>query len=140
PRLAGLARQLPPCRPRRRAGAAAGGRAQVQGRMNMGSAFDSEVYAERQRLPGVSINLVRLMQTMLWSSGEDGKDIRPIRLHLEYRPDVETSQWWTIAWGGDFVSATTLELCLFRAAVMLRRDDERAQKYAGMSDPEAAGG
>ncbi len=93
----------------------------------MSSAFESEVYAERQRLPGASISLPRLMQDLMWSVAD-----KKATLTVEYRPDVETSQWWELRWGDQFAAATTLELCLFRAAVLRRRDDERAQKYAGM--------
>ena len=99
----------------------------------MSSLFDSEVYAERQRLPGVSINLQRLMQTALWS-GEP----KTVTLTVEYRKDVDTGMWWELRWGdGQYVAAKELELCLFRAAVAMRRDDKRAKKYAGM--PEEPG-
>jgi len=100
----------------------------------MGSAFDSEVYAERQRLPGVTIGVSKLMQHLLWSL-EDGH----VEVKVERRSDVDTSMWWTVNWGVGFdgggwkgsVSATTLELALFRAAVIARRDDDRSKKYAG---------
>lgn len=105
----------------------------------MSSAFDSEVYAERQRLPGVTISLTKLMQELLWAEARDTGAIEasprqrePVTLTLEYRPDVETSMWWTLRWGEQFAAATTLELCLFRAAILRRRDDERAKRYAGM--------
>jgi len=104
----------------------------------MSSAFDSEVYAERQRLPGVSVSLARLMQHALWNQGERQQELGPVTLTLEYRSDVDTSQWWTLRWGKDqFVAAKELELCLFRAAVLMRRDDERAKKYAGMTTEPA---
>jgi hypothetical protein len=38
----------------------------------MTSAFDSEVYAERQRMPGVTVSLPRLMQYLIWSESEVG--------------------------------------------------------------------
>lgn len=102
----------------------------------MSSAFDSEVYAERQRLPGIAINLPKLMKDALWKSGENPGHIANVTLTLEYRPDVDTSHWWTLRWGKDqFVAAKELELCLFRAAVLMRREDERAKKYAGMTTP-----
>lgn len=92
----------------------------------MSSLFDSEVYAERQRLPGVSVNLSRLMQAALWSG-----DPTSVSLTVEYRPDVDTGMWWTLRWGdGQFAAAKELELCLFRAAVLMRQSDERAKKYA----------
>lgn len=99
----------------------------------MSSAFDSEVYAERNRLPGVSIGLQKLMQSILWNGKQE-----PVSLTLEYRPDVDTSQWWTLRWGeGRFAAAKELELCLFRAAVSARNEDERAKKYAGIpTEPE----
>jgi hypothetical protein len=96
------------------------------------SAFDSEVYAERNRLPGVSVNLARLMQHLMWLC-----EPHKATLEVEYRPDVETSQWWTLRWGDQFAAAQTLELCLFRAAVIARRSDERAQKYAKDRYPDA---
>lgn len=101
----------------------------------MSSAFDSEVYAERQRLPGVSVSLARLMQAALFgASPDDAGPLKEVTLTLEYRPDVDTSQWWTLRWGdGQFAAAKELELCLFRAAVLMRRDDERAKKYAGQT-------
>ena len=94
----------------------------------MSSAFDSEVYAERQRLPGVSINLAQLMQELMWA----GHSPQQATLTVEYRSDVDTSLWWTLRWGEQFAAATTLELCLFRAAVIRRRDDERTKKYASV--------
>lgn len=110
----------------------------------MSSAFDTEVYTERQRLPGVTVSLQKLMNDLLWKSGEnatpDCGGIQPVTLTLEYRPDVDTSSWWTVKWGdGQFTSAKELELCLFRAAVIARRDDERAKKYAGMATPAETG-
>jgi hypothetical protein len=96
----------------------------------MSSAFDSETYAERQRLPGVAINLPRLMQHALHC----GIDPQTVTLSLEYRPDVDTCSWWTLRWGDQFAAAKELELCLFRAAVMMRRADERSKKYAGQTD------
>lgn len=101
----------------------------------MSSSFDSEVYVERQRLPGVAINLQRLMRYAM--GGHD----KPASLKVEYRSDVDTSEWWTFTWI-DFhgqerrAEAKELELCLFRAAVSMRRDDERARKYAGMPPEE----
>lgn len=97
----------------------------------MSSSLDSEVYAERQRLPGVMVSIPRLMLAALWSVPEQPR----VTLTLEYRPDVDSSQWWTLRWGenGDeFISSKELEVCLFRAAVILRRTDERAKKYAGI--------
>ena len=102
----------------------------------MSSIFDAEVYAERQRLPGVSISLPKLMQAMLWQEAKHVGAIeaspnreRNVTLTLEYRPDVDTSKWWTLRWGdGQFAAAKELDLCLFRAAVAARRDDERAKK------------
>ncbi len=95
----------------------------------MSSLFDSEVYAERQRLPGVAINLHRLMQAALWSG-----DPKTVTLTVEYRKDVDTGMWWELRWGdGHFVAAKELELCLFRAAVVMRQQDERAKKYAEQS-------
>jgi hypothetical protein len=105
----------------------------------MGSLFDSEVYAERQRLPGVSVNLSRLMQHLLWEQGGTKAEPGPVTLTLEYRPDVDTSQWWTLRWGDQFAAAKELELCLFRAAVIARRSDERAKKYARTDRPPPAG-
>lgn len=89
----------------------------------MSSAFDSEVQAERHRLPGVSIAVAKLMKELLWESGSSGK-IHTVTLTVEYRPDVDTSQWWTIRWGdkGSFAAAKELELCLFRAAVAAKRE------------------
>jgi hypothetical protein len=95
----------------------------------MSSLFDSEVYGERQRLPGVSINLPRLMQHALWSG------IDPKTLTVEYRGDVDTSQWWTLRWGDNYAASKDLEVCLFRAAVQMRRDDDRAKKYAAQTKP-----
>ena len=92
----------------------------------MSSLFDSEVYAERQRLPGVAINLARLMSIALHS----GIDPQSVTLTLEYRADVDTGVWWTLRWGDRFAGSKELEICLFRAAVLMRRDDDRAQKYA----------
>ena len=89
----------------------------------MGSAFDSEVYSERQRLPGVSISLPKLLRELLWAA-----DKKSVTLSLEYRADVSGCEWWEIRWGDQFAVATTLELCLFRAAVIRRRDDQRAQR------------
>lgn len=97
----------------------------------MSSAFDSEVYSERQRLPGVSINLPKLLRELLWGRGEPKR----VTVTLEYRPDVAGSLWWEIRWGDQFAAATELELCLFRAAVIRRRDDERAQRYARIESP-----
>lgn len=91
----------------------------------MGSAFDSEVYAERQRLPGVTVSIPRLMQDLVYAVAE-----KRATLTVEYRGDVETGLWWELRWGEQFAAATTLELCLFRAAVIRRRDDERAKRYA----------
>jgi hypothetical protein len=103
----------------------------------MSTAFDTEVYTERQRLPGVSISLPGLMQHLMWSQGQPAS----VSLTLEYRSDVDTSQWWTLRWGDQFATGKTLELCLFRAAVLARRDDARAKLYAGIEEavpsPEA---
>ncbi len=99
----------------------------------MSTAYDAEVYAERQRLPGAAINLPRLLHALLWLDSADKH--QPVTLTLEYRPDVDTSQWWTLKWSGGCAAAKDLELCLFRAAVLARRDDERAQRYAGMAPP-----
>lgn len=101
----------------------------------MSSAFDSEVYAERQRLHGLSINPNHLMFTAIWvGDREDPPAALPVSLTVEYRPDVDTSQWWTLRWGKDqFASAKSMQLCLFRAAVLMRRGDERAKKYAGLA-------
>jgi hypothetical protein len=52
----------------------------------MTSAFDSEVYAERQRLPGVTVSLPRVMKAALWSGG--GNPVKEVTLTVEYRPDV----------------------------------------------------
>lgn len=97
----------------------------------MGSAFESEVYAERQRLPGVAIDLAQLMRYALFA----GVNPATVHLTMQYRPDVETSEWWVLAWGegptAASVGATRFDLCLFRAAVALRRSDERAKRYAG---------
>jgi hypothetical protein len=98
--------------------------------IGMSSMFDSEVYAERQRLPGVAINLARLMRHVMFLC-QPHKAV----LQVEYRSDVETGEWWTLSWGEHRAEATTLELCLFRAAVIARRDDERAKKYAGRVRP-----
>jgi len=84
----------------------------------MSSMFDSEVYAERQRLPGVSISLSKLMHELMWSLEKE----KTVTLTLEYRPDVDTSQWWELKWGEQMAAAKELELCLFRAAVIRRRD------------------
>lgn len=97
----------------------------------MSSLFDSEVYGERQRLPGGTISLPRLMQHALWS----GIDPQTVTLTVEYRPDVDTSQWWTLRWGNQFAAAKELELCLWRAAVLMRRNDERAKKYTAQTKP-----
>lgn len=92
----------------------------------MSSTFDSEVYAEQQRLPGVTVSIPKLMHHLMWL-------VQPMRasIEVEYREDVETGQWWTVRWGEQFAAAQRLELALFRAAVIARRDDERAKKYAG---------
>ena len=101
----------------------------------MSSLFDSEVYAERQRLPGVSVSLTKLLNSLLWAITDDSNE-RKVSLSVEYRHDVDTSQWWTIQWGDCRAEAKELELCLFRAAVLARRDDERSRKYAGMPSEE----
>ncbi len=101
----------------------------------MSTAFDSEVYAERQRLPGAAIDLTRLLRALL-SLSNVYPDQPQVSLILEYRPDVDTSHWWTLRWGGgNEISAKELELCLFRAAVLARQSDERARRYAGMAPP-----
>jgi len=106
----------------------------------MSSALESEVYAERQRLPGVGISVPKLMRELMLSASypeSGGADMREVSLTVAYRRDVETSQWWTLKWNrlrddGAYdrmsAEATTLELCLFRAAVLARRDDERAKR------------
>ena len=102
--------------------------------------LDTEVYTERNRLPGVSISISKLMQHLLGSI-EKGN----VSITVEHRSDVDTGMWWTVAWGekdtprGRFAAATTPELALFRAAVFARQDDERARKYAGM-EPKIAKG
>ena len=98
----------------------------------MSSAFESEVYAERQRLPGVAIDVAAILKLAVWNT----PDCPPASLTVAYRPDVDTRTWWTFRWGDQFVGAKDLEVCLFRAAVMMRKGDKRAQRYAGMQGDE----
>lgn len=95
---------------------------------SMSSAFESEVYAERQRLPGVAINVATLLKLAVWNT----PDCPPASLTVEYRADVDTRTWWTFRWGDQFAAAKDLEVCLFQAAVMMRKNDKRAQRYAGI--------
>jgi hypothetical protein len=102
----------------------------------MSSRFDNEVANERRKLPGAAVNLARLMHHLLWSGGHDHDGPQPVTLTLEYRRDVDTSHWWRLRWGGDgadgcVAEAKDLELCLFRAAVMARRDEGRAETPSG---------
>lgn len=96
----------------------------------MSSAFDTEVYNERQRLPGVTMSVPRLLSYLMWTLEKE----RKVTLSIEYRHDVDTSEWWEVRWGDQFAAGKTLELALFRAACVARRDDERAKKYAGMTE------
>jgi hypothetical protein len=95
----------------------------------MGSSFESEVYRERQRLPGVSINVVRLMREILDTTEDAGVEVRLTLSRGRWEIaayKAGSNEPLLIAW------AQELELCLFRAAVHQRRRDERAMRYAGM--------
>lgn len=102
----------------------------------MSSSFDTEVYAERQRLPGVTISLSKLLTHLMWAREGWCK----ATISAEYRQDVDTGEWWTVSWGDQSAEGKTLDLALFRAAVIARRTDERAKKYAGMAEPQSETG
>jgi hypothetical protein len=81
----------------------------------MGSMFESEVYAERNRIPWAEIDVEQCMREFTQYTTE-------VKLEVMPRPSVASRFWWTLKWTGEdgqeyCAQAQTLQLCLWRAAV-----------------------
>ena len=108
----------------------------------MSTWLDMEVANERKHLPGVSINIQRLLTELVFADEcHDVNRKKEVRLTVQYRPSVETSLWWRLVWfdgeGDCFAEASRLELCLMRAAVLLRRENKRREQATENHPPKA---
>ena len=84
----------------------------------MGSFFDSEVYEARNRFPWAEIDVGSLLRDLTQYD-------QPVTFTVVPRPSVATRYWYSLEWTGEDgetygASASTLELCLWRAAVRER--------------------
>lgn len=77
---------------------------------------DSGVYRARNTVPWARIDVGGLLQDLTQHDEEE------VRLTVRHRPSVLSRMWWTIHWTSENgleygVSAQTLQLCAWRAAV-----------------------
>ena len=91
----------------------------------MSSLFDSEVYAARERIPWAEVSVEAFMSDAA-ANGE-------VKLEVFSRPSVSSRLWWSITWtdcdGKERgVSSQSLHLCLWRAAVVERRQLQKMRQ------------
>ena len=105
----------------------------------MSSLFDSQVYAERRRVPWAEIDLIQFAREVALSGSDADRKLpeaadaclrgrgfhsgqNDFQLTVQYRPDVASRFWFSIEWTGEdgerhSVEAQEIELCLWRAAI-----------------------
>ncbi|SRR6266566_7806820 len=94
----------------------------------MTSLFDTTVYQARRAVEWAEIDLEYFLKDIA-INGQG-----PATLGVHYRPDVSTRYWWTITWKSvdgeqHHMSAQTMQLCLWRAAIRERQIREKQEKH-----------